>query len=189
MMRPHIALVVGDLVMSGIVAPGDRQDAEMAFFDVCRDSFTGWDPCRASLKTFLYERIASAKVDYVRRVKAEKSPCAHKHIGLVPSPTDDEDVQETPTSITDVVDPETIPDRHALERMLFAWALADLLDLLDPDERLALDYLLQDYTQSEVAEWMGLSLMRFRRHVLRSLQQKTEFCGFVPYNGSVVERG
>ena len=44
-------------------------------------------------------------------------------------------------------------------------------------------------TQSEVAEWMGLSLMRFRRHVLRSLQQKTEFCGFVPYNGSVVERG
>ena len=74
----------------------------------------------------------------------------------------------------------------AIAKMEFAWAYDDLVALLDADERLALDYLLRDYDQSDIADWMDCTLMTFRRHILRSLQAKAVFCGFEPCNGTLV---
>ena len=94
--------------------------------------------------------------------------------------------EQAAKEFADAISIEAIPDRKAIERMEFAWAYNELVALLDADERLALDYLLRDYDQSTVADWMSRSVMWFRRHILRSLQAKAEFCGFTPHNGTYV---
>ncbi len=189
MMKHHLKRVACDLAATGVIRQDDIPDAESEFFIVCRDSLKNWDPSRAGLKTFLYERVASAKIDYVRYVKREKRAFNYTHLHIAARPSDCDEDQSNPASFSTMIDPDVLSDRHALEKMLFAWSLADLIEFLDADERLALDYLLQDYTQEETAKWMSCTLMQFRRHVLQSLQMKAVNCGFEPCNGAMVCRG
>ena len=187
MMRPHFKLVARNLALGGIISYSDVRDMETALFVVCRDSLPKWDPARAGLKTFLYECVASATANYVAEQKCQKRSLSYRHLAIVNSPVESEgDEESARESLSDAISIEAIPDRKATERMEFAWAYNELIALLDADEQLALDYLVRDYDQTTVADWMGQSFMWFRRHVLRSLQAKAEFCGFSPYNGTYV---
>ena len=186
LMHKHLTRVAYDLAESGIISRSDMEDAVMHFFEVCRDSLKDWDPERAGLKTFLYERVASAKIDYVRYVKREKRAFCHPHLHIAAGAPDAEEGQDAPASFLSMIDAETIPDRHSLDKMLFAWAFSDLVEMLDADERLALDYLIEGRSQEEVAKWMSCTLMQFRRHILQSIQMKAVACGFEPHNGTIV---
>ena len=189
LMRAHLGRVAYDLAASGAIGRDDIHDAEMELFAACRDSLKGWNPERAGLKTFLYERVASAKLDYLRYLKREKRAFSHPHLHMVSDPSDEDAGQASPASFSGTVGAESIADRHALEKMLFAWALSDLEAFLDADERLALDYLLQGCTQEETARWMSCTLMQFRRRILQSIQMKAVLCGFEPHNGTMICRG
>ena len=186
LMHRHLTRVAYDLAESGIIQRYEIEDAVMEFFGICRDSLKDWNPERASLKTFLYERVASAKIDYVRYVKREKRAFSHSHLHIAGGAMDGDVEQDAPASFLSMIDAETIPDRHALDKMLFSWALSDLVDMLDADERLALDYLIEGHSQEEVAGWMSCTLMQFRRHILQSIQMKAVLCGFEPHNGTIV---
>ena len=189
MMKPHLHRVARDLALSGVISVSDIPDVEQDFFGVCRDSLKNWDPARASLKTYLYERIASAKIDFVRYLKREKRQFVHQHLGIVAKAWGDVDAPAEPSDFARTIVPCVIPDRHALERMLYAWALSDFLEFLDPDERLALDYLLHEHTQEQIAAWMSCTLMQFRRKILQSIQMKAVHCGFEPHNGTMICKG
>lgn len=189
MMRSHLSLVAHDLAASGTISFSDVHDAEMQFFCVCRDSLAKWDPAKAGLKTFLYECVATAKLDFVKSIKREKRSFSHKHIPIENEATDCDAEAGRDDSLSGTVNAEALSDRHALERMEFMWAFHDFTALLDPDEKLALDYLLRDHTQEEVARWMGCTLMQFRRHILQSLQMKAVLCGFTPHNGTEICKG
>lgn len=189
MMRSHLSLVASDLAASGVISFSDVQDAEMQFFGVCRDSLAKWDPQKASLKTFLYECVANAKLDFVKSIKRAKRSFSHTHIPIENEATDGDAEAGRDDSLNGTVNEEALCDRHALERMEFMWALHDFVALLEPDEKLALDYLLHDHTQEETARWMGCTLMQFRRHILQSLQMKAVLCGFTPHNGSEICKG
>lgn len=76
--------------------------------------------------------------------------------------------------------PDTSP--RSIGRLEFELALHDLAAMLDPDELLALDYLLQGYEGTEVAELMGQRYTTWRKNILESLQMKAECCGFYPHN-------
>ena len=186
LMRKHLARVAYDLAESGIIQRYEIEDIVQEFFGICRDSLKDWDPERAGLKTFLYERVASAKIDYVRYVKREKRAFCHSHLHIANGALDGDAEQDAPASFLSMIDAETIPDRHALDKMLFAWSFSDLVDMLDADERLALDYLIEGHSQEEVARWMSCTLMQFRRHILQSIQMKAVACGFEPHNGTIV---
>ena len=186
LMRKHLERVAYDLAESGIVGWSEIEDVVQEFFGICRDSLKDWNPERAGLKTFLYERVASAKIDYVRYVKREKRAFCHSHLHIANGALDGDAEQDAPASFLSMIDAETIPDRHALDRMLFAWSFSDLVDMLDADERLALDYLIEGHSQEEVAKWMSCTLMQFRRHILQSIQMKAVACGFEPHNGTIV---
>ena len=183
MMRSHLSLVASNLAASGVISFSDVQDAEMQFFGICRDSLTKWDPQKASLKMFLYECVANASLDFVKSIKRKKRSFSHTHIAIEKMATDDDEAGRD-NSLKGTVNEEVLCDHHALEEMVFTWALHDFEALLDPDEKLALDYLLHDHTQEETAKWMGCTLMQFRRHILQSLQMKAVLCGFTPHNGS-----
>ena len=189
MMRSHLSLVAHDLAASGIISFSDIHDAEMQFFCVCRDSLAKWDPEKAGLKTFLYECVANAKLDFVKSIKRAKRSFSHTHIPIENEATDGDAEAGRDDSLNGTVNEEALCDRHALERMEFIWALHDFVALLDPDEKLALDFLLHDHTQDETARWMGCTLMQFRRHILQSLQMKAVLCGFTPHNGSEISKG
>ena len=189
MMRSHLSLVASDLAASGVISFSDVQDAEMQFFGICRDSLAKWDPQKASLKTFLYECVANARLDFVKSIKREKRSFSHTHIPIENEATDGDAEAGRDDSLKGTVNEEALCDRHALDRMEFTWALHDFEALLDLDEKLALDYLLHDYTQEETAKLMGCTLMQFRRHILQSLQMKAVLCGFVPRNGTQINRG
>ena len=120
--------------------------------------------------------------------KCQKRAYSYRHFAIVNSPVESEgdDDDAAKESFSDAISIEAIPDRKAIARMEFDWAYNELVALLDADERLALDYLLRDYDQSTVADWMSCTVMWFRRHILRSLQAKAELCGFVPHNGTYV---
>lgn len=186
MMRPHIYLVARNLVGSGCIAAADQKDAEIALFEVCRDSMPKWNPVKAGLKTFLYECIASAVVNFIEERKCGKRGFSYIHCGIVNSLDDATDGDDLKDAASDVISIEAIPDRDAYRKLEFLWAFDDLVDLLDADERLALDYLFRDYSQEFVASCLGCSLMRFRRYVLQSLQNKAVLCGFEPKNGTFV---
>ena len=188
LMQPHLKLVARSLAMCGTITYSEVRDMETALFEVCRDSMLKWDPAKAGLKTFLYECVASATANYVAERKCQKRAYSYRHFAIVNSPVEsDGDYDDAAKeSFSDAISMEAIPDRKAIARMEFEWAYSELVALLDADERLALDYLLRDYDQSTVADWMGCSLMWFRRHILRSLQAKAELCGFVPHNGTYV---
>ena len=189
MMRSHLSLVAHDLAASEIISFSDIHDAETQFFCVCRDSLAKWDPAKAGLKTFLYECVATAKLDFVKSVKREKRSFSHKHIPIENEATDGDVEAGRDDSLFGTVNAEALCDRHALERMEFIWAFHDFTALLDPDEKLALDYLLRGHAQEEVARWMGCTLMQFRRHILQSLQMKAVLCGFTPHNGTEICKG
>lgn len=189
MMRSHLSLVASDLAAGGIISFSDVQDAEMQFFGVCRDSLAKWDPQKAGLKTFLYECVANARLDFVKSVKREKRSFSHVHVPIANEATDGDAEAGRDDSLKGTVNEEALCVHHALERMEFMWALHDFEALLDPDEKLAFDYLLHDHTQEETAKWMGCTLMQFRRHILQSLQMKAVLCGFVPRNGTQTSRG
>jgi hypothetical protein len=59
-------------------------------------------------------------------------------------------------------------------------AFHDLIERLDADELLALDYLLAEFPHEEIAKMMGLTRPTWRRTVLESIQMKAELCGFIP---------
>lgn len=187
MMRPHLALVARDLARGGIISYSDLHDMEMALFVVCRDSLADWDPNRAGLRTYLYRCVGSATANFVAEQKCQKRAHSYRHLAIVNAPAESEEDDETAkAAFSDAISVEAIPDRMAIAKMEFAWAYDDLVALLDADERLALDYLLRDYDQSDIADWMDCTLMTFRRHILRSLQAKAMFCGFEPCNGTLV---
>ncbi len=185
MMRSHLSLVASNLAASGVISFSDVQDAEMQFFGICRDSLAKWNPQKASLKTFLYECVANASIDFVKSIKRKKRSFSHTHIAIEKMATDDDEAGRD-NSLKGTVNEEVLCDHHALDQMVFTWALHDFEALLDPDEKLALDYLLHDHTQEETAKWMGCTLMQFRRHILQSLQMKAVLCGFTPHNGSEI---
>jgi hypothetical protein len=188
LMQPHLKLVARNLAMGGIITYSEVRDMEDALFVVCRDSLPKWEPAKAGLKTFLYECVASATANYVAEQKCQKRAYSYRHFAIVNSPVESEgdDDDAAKESFSDAISIEAIPDRKAIARMEFDWAYNELVALLDADERLALDYLLRDYDQSTVADWMSCTVMWFRRHILRSLQAKAELCGFVPHNGTYV---
>ncbi|MBO4344527.1 MAG: hypothetical protein J5833_02150, partial [Victivallales bacterium] len=114
LMRKHLARVAYDLAESGIIQRYEIEDVALEFFGTCRDSLKDWNPERASLKTFLYERVASAKIDYVRYVKREKRAFCHSHLHIANGALDGDAEQDAPASFLSMIDAETIPDRHAL---------------------------------------------------------------------------
>lgn len=184
MMYPHLRILALNMYSGGIIGRDEIHDMAMELYIDCLCSLKEWDPAKASLKTYMFECSANSSVDYIRKAKAKKRGYTYPHCRIVSDPV--EDGLESPGIAASLVSTEKVADRHALEKMFFAWALADLEALLDPDESLALRYLLMEIPQEKIARWLGLTLMQFRRRVLQTLQMKAELCGFKPHNGTEI---
>jgi RNA polymerase sigma factor (sigma-70 family) len=183
MMYQHLRSVAMDLSASGLVSYSEIEDAIHDLFIVCCHALKGWMPERAGLKTYLYECVASATCDFARTMKRMKRSFSHPRVRIVSDTNEDDGCS---ADFSSVIGSDRVADRHALEKMIFDWALSDLEELLDPDETLALDYRLQDYPLEKVAEWMRCTYMQLRRRILQSLQMKAKICGFEPCNGEEV---
>lgn len=186
LMKPHLMRLSWDLVQSGLIGKSDMEDMAMRLFCSCCVEFHKWNPEKASLKTYLYQVAASEVCDFARSFSYAKREFPSVHLGIENRLEDDEDMSSA-TGNQGTVCLETLPMRKALDAMLFQWAYDDLLELLDADELLAFDYLVNDYTQEEIAGMMRCSVASFRRHILRSIQLKADLCGFTPHNGTFVK--
>ena len=182
-MRGHFALVALDLARSKVIRPSELKDVEHELFRAAIEELPKWDPAKSSRKSFLYEATAMNKYDVIRRLNSTKQKINYKTIAISNAPVAD-DAASSPSLEIKEVSVEQIPDAspRSIGRLEFLLTFHDFAAMLDPDELLSLDYLLNDYEGTEVAELTGMRYTTWRKKVLESLQMKAECCGFSPHN-------
>ncbi len=184
MMYPTLRLMALGLWHTRIIGLDEVHDIAMRLFIDCLCEVKNWDPNNekhASLKTFLYDCAASAATNLIIEANAKKREYSYTRFSIT-SDADDDELDST-SIVSGAIGMDKLGDARALYKMEFSWALADLEAILTPEEQLALKYLLEDYTDEDIARWMGLTRMQFRRGVWWSLQCKAALCGFVPKEG------
>lgn len=182
--RAHLHLVAMDLARAKLISYSDIPDIEHDLFRAAIDDLVHWNPEKSSRKTFLYESSARNKIDIVRRLNAKKRQGDYTRLSISnesASADSDGDAAYSDGVRAGSVSAESIPDRcRSIEQLEFRMAFHDLIERLDADELLALDYLLADFPHEEIAKMMGLTRPTWRRTVLESIQMKAELCGFIP---------
>ncbi len=169
-----------DLARSQFISFSDIADMEHELFRAAIDDLPKWDPAKASRKTYLYEVTATNKIDAVRSLNAKKAQGGYTHVSITGGPVPDGSEGVEPPS--GEISEEVLADRaSSIEAFEFRLDFDAFAAMLDTDELLALDYLLADFTQEEVAGMMGIPRCTWRRTILDSLQAKAEFCGFTPH--------
>ena len=169
-----------DLARSQFISYSDIADMEHELFRAAIDDLPKWDPEKSSRKTYLYEATAANKIDAVRSLNAKKAQGGYTHVSITGGPVPEGcDGVEPPSG---EISEEVLADRaSSIEAFEFRLDFDAFAAMLDTDELLALDYLLADFTQEEVAGMMGIRRCTWRRTILDSLQAKAEFCGFKPH--------
>ena len=181
--RSHLRLVALDLARGGFIRYSDVPDMEHDLFRSAIDELPKWDPSKASRKTYLYEVTALNKIDAVRNLNAKKRQGDYTRLSITGGPAVEKaDGCEGLEPQGWCVSEESIPDRAAtIERFEFMLDFYTFMAMLEDDERLALDYLLAEFSQDEIAKMMGIHRCTWRRTILESLQMKAAFCGFAPH--------
>lgn len=169
-----------DLARSQFISFSDIADMEHELFRAAIDDLPKWDPAKASRKTYLYEATATNKIDAVRALNAKKAQGGYTHVSITGGPVPDGSEGVEPPS--GEISEEVLEDRaSSIEAFEFRIDFDAFAAMLESDELLALDYLLSDFTQEEVAGLMGIPRCTWRRTILESLQMKAAFCGFAPH--------
>lgn len=181
--RSHLRLVALDLARGQFISYSDIADMEHELFRSAIDELPKWDPSKASRKTYLYEVTALNKIDAVRSLNAKKRQGDYTRLSITGGPAVEKaDGCEGNEPQGQFVSEESIADRtRTIERFEFLLDFYTFMAMLEDDERLALDYLLADFTQEEIAKMMGIHRCTWRRTILESLQMKAAFCGFAPH--------
>lgn len=182
-LHDHLNRVATDLARQKVISYSDIEDVVHDLFRAAIDDLPRWNPEKSSRKTFLYESTALNKIDIVRKLNARKRQADYTKLSIsTESASSDAMHDASGVGESGSVSEETIPETHSSFRDLeFRLALHDLIERLDADELLALDYLLQEFTQDETAMLMGYKRCTWRRNVLESIQMKAELCGFKPH--------
>ena len=180
-MRAHLHLVALDLANSQVIGFSEIDDLEHELFRAAIEELPNWNPEKSSRRTFLYEVVAANKYDVIRNLNRLKRQGDYHCIPITNTPLEEADI---PPQRSPAVSTETIPERGptSIQKLEFELALKEFSAMLDPDELLSLDYLLQGYEGTEVAEKMGRKYTTWRKGILESLQMKAERCGFYPHN-------
>lgn len=174
----HLHLVALDLARGRFIRYSDVSDMEHDLFRAAIDELPKWDPSKSSRKTYLYEVTALNKIDAVRNLNAKKRQGDYTRLSITGGPAVEKvDGGDGLEPQGRCVSEESIPDRAAtVERLEFAMDFRAFLAMLEDDERLALDYLLAEFSQDEIAGMMGIHRSTWRRTILESLQMKAAFC-------------
>lgn len=182
-MRGHFALVALDLARSKVINASEIKDVEHELFRAAIEELPKWDPAKSPRRLFLYEATAMNKLDVIRRLNSTTQKINYQTTPISNAPIADEATACDGLEVREIK-AEQLPDTspRSIGRLEFELALHDLAAMLDPDELLALDYLLQGYEGTEVADLMGQRYTTWRKNILESLQMKAECCGFYPHN-------
>lgn len=184
-MKNHFHFVALDLARAKIISLSDLKDVEHDLFRAVIDELPKWNPERASRRTFLYEATATTKADVIRALNARKRKADFTRLSIVNVPVTEVDGADEPDTMRPgTVSAETIPERapSSVEKLELRLALIDFVAMLDPDEVLTLDYLLQGFEGTEVAQMMSRKYTTWRKSILESLQLKAICCGFEPHH-------
>lgn len=184
-MHVHFQFVALDLANSGIINAADVPDVVHELFRAAIDSLPDWDPNKSTRKTYLYETTALNKIDVIRSFNSQKRQGTYRSVPITNASVNETvSISADNASREDSISNEAITERSptSIQKLEFELALKEFAAMLDPDELLSLDYLLQGYEGTEVAEKMGRKYTTWRKSILESLQMKAECCGFYPHN-------